>query len=72
MVERLTPEEVSFFVREGYLVKPAALDPQRIAAARRHWWSHNRVERLRPTGRRPSRQSQSRSGRIWDLQNHGG
>ena len=48
MVEHLSPEEVSFFVREGYLVKPAALDPRRIDAARQHWWSHNRVGRLRP------------------------
>jgi hypothetical protein len=37
-MNRLTPEEISFFKREGYLVKKGVLDPALMARARDRLW----------------------------------
>ena len=38
-VPRLTPEQVAHFVREGYVVLPAALDPSACAAVEDEMWA---------------------------------
>jgi len=36
--QKLSPEEISFFKREGYLIKKGVLDPELMARARKRKW----------------------------------
>ena len=46
-MNRLSPEEINFFKREGYLIKKGVLDPDLMARARECKWA-GAPDRMKP------------------------